>query len=124
MRRLLLGAASFVLICGLLCSCPVQALAGAEAGVSRAGNTAVDHCQKRFTEALRFIEREDEYASNKARYRQAVAKRCAEERWYDLGFLECVLFVPIFGLILPFFGLTIIGTVRSIRKTSPTRPTD
>ena len=55
---------------------------------------------------------------------QALAKLCSEERWYDLGFLECVLFVPLFGLILPFFGLMIIGTVRSVRQTSSARPTE
>ena len=124
MRRLLLGAFSFVIIFGFLCTCPAAALVGPEPGVSRAGNTPLDDCQKTFTEALRFIEREQEYASEKARYQQATAKQCSEERWYHLGFLECVLFVPLFGLILPFFGLMIIGTVRSIRQTSSTRATD
>jgi len=74
MRRLLLGAFSFVIIFGFLCTCPAAALVGPEPGVSRAGNTPLDDCQKTFTEALRFIEREQEYASEKARYQQATAK--------------------------------------------------
>lgn len=124
MRRLLLGAFSFVLICELMCSCPVAALVGPEPGVSRAGGASLDDCQKRFTEALRFVDREREYSAEKARYQQAAVELCSEGKWYDLGFLECVLFVPLFGLILPFFGLMIIGTVRSIRQTSSTRATD
>ena len=124
MRGLLLGAFSFVLICELMCSCPVAALVGPEPGVSRAGGASLDDCQKRFTEALRFVDREREYSAEKARYRQATAERCSEEKWYKLGLLECVLFVPLFGLILPFFGLMIIGTVRSIRQTSSTRATE
>jgi len=124
MRRLLLGVFSFVLICGLLCSCPAAALVGPEPGVSRAGGTPLGDCQKRFTEELRFVDRQREYSAQKARYQQALAKLCSEERWYDLGFLECVLFVPLFGLILPFFGLMIIGTVRSVRQTSSARPTE
>ena len=124
MRRLLLGAFSFVLICELLCSCPVAALVGPGPGVSRAGNTLLDDCQKRFTEGMRFIDRQREYSAEKARYQQTTAGRCSEQKWYDLGFLECVLFVPLFGLILPFFGLMIIGTVRSIRQTSSTRATE
>lgn len=123
MRILLLGAFSFVLICELLYSCPVAALVGPEPGLSRAGGARLDDCQKRFTEALRFVDREREYSAEKAKYQQSTAERCSEERWYDLGFLECVLFVPLFGLILPFFGLMIIGTVRSIRQTSSTRTT-
>ena len=124
MRRLLLGAFSFVLICELMCSCPVAALVGLEPGVSRAGGASLDDCQKRFTEALRFVDREREYSAEKARYQQAAVERCSEGKWYDLGFLECVLLVPLFGLILPFFGLMIIGTVRSVRQTSSTRATD
>ncbi len=95
-----------------------------EPGVSRAGGASLDDCQKRFTEALRFVDREREYSAEKARYQQAAVERCSEGKWYDLGFLECVLFVPLFGLILPFFGLMIIGTVRSVRQTSSTRATD
>jgi len=120
MRRLLLGAFSFVLICEFLCSCPVAAMVGPEPGVSRDGGARLDDCQKRFTEALRLVNREREYSAEKARYQQAKADRCSEEKWYDLGFLECVLFVPLFGLILPFFVLMIIGTMRSIRQTSST----
>ena len=71
MRRLLLGAFSFVLICGLLCSCPAAALAGPEPGVSRSGGAPLGDCQKRFTEALRFIDREREYSAEKVRYQQA-----------------------------------------------------
>ena len=118
MQRLLLAAFSLVHICVLFCSCPAAAQVGPQPGVSRAGSTTLDDCQRRFTEALRFVEREKEYASEKARYQQATAKRCSGEEWYDIGFLECVLFVPIFGLIIPFFGLMIISTVRSNRKTS------
>jgi len=124
MRRLVLGAFSFVLISGLLCSCPSAALVGPEPGVSRYGGTPLGDCQKRFTAALRFMDKEREYSAEKTRYQQAMAKRCSEERWYDIGFLECVLFVPLFGLILPFFGLMIIGTVRSIRRTSSTGDTE
>ena len=115
MRGLLFGVFSFLLICGLLSAYPVAALVGPEPGVSRTGNTSLDDCQKRFTEALRFIEREQDYASEKARYQQAEAKRCSGEKWYDFGLLECVLFVPIFGIVLPFFGLTVIGTLRPVR---------
>jgi hypothetical protein len=73
---------------------------------------------------LRFIDKEREYSAEKARYQQAMAKRSSEKRRYDLGFLECVLFVPVFGFILPFFGLMIIGTMRSTQRTSPTSATD
>jgi len=124
MRGFLPGAFSCLLICTVLCSCPVAAWVGPEPGVSRAGDSSLDDCQKSFTETLRFIDREKEYASEKARYLQATAKRCSEKRWYDLGFLECVLLVPVFGIILPFFGLMIIGSVRSVRRTSPARPTE
>ena len=124
MWRLLLGVFSFVLICGLLCSCPAAALVGLESEVGRAGGAPLGECQKRFTEELRFIDGEREYSAEKVKFQQAKAKRCSEERWYDLGFLECVLLVPLFGLILPFFGLMIIGTVRSIRQTSSTRTTE
>jgi len=124
MRRLLLGAFSFVLICGLLSSCPAAALVGPEPGVSRSGGAPLGDCQKRFAEALRFMDKEREYSAEKTRYQQATAKRCSEERWYDLGFPECVFLVPLFGIILPFFGLMIIGTVRSVRRTSAGRPTE
>jgi hypothetical protein len=111
-----------VIICGLFCSLPAVAFVGAEPGVSRGGDAPLDDCQNRFAEALRFIEREQAYASEKARYQQAASERCEQEEWYDLGLLECVLFVPIFGLILPFFGLMIIGTVRSVRRMSSAGP--
>ncbi len=124
MQRLLLGAFSFVLICELMCSCPVAALAGPEPGVSRSEGARLDDCQQRFTEALRFVDREREYSAEKVRYLQATAERCSERSWYDLGFLGCFLLVPLFGLILPFFGLMIIGTVRSVRRTSSARPTE
>lgn len=123
MRRLLIGAFSFALMCELLCSCPVAAVVGQEPGVSRAGDARLDDCQKRFTETLRFVDREREYSAEKARYHQATTQRCSEQEWYDIGFLECVLLVPFCGLILPFFGLMIIGTVRSIRLTSSPRET-
>jgi hypothetical protein len=124
MRGLFLGAFSVVLVCGLLCSCPATALVGPEPGVSRSAGAPLGDCQKRFTEALRFMDREREYSAEKERYHRATAKRCSEERWYDLGFPECVLLVPLFGLILPFFGLMIIGTVRSVRRTSSARSTE
>jgi hypothetical protein len=59
------------------------------------------------------VDREGEYHAEKTRYAEAVARKCAAERWYDLDLLECVLFVPVFGLFLPFFGVFFIGTVRS-----------
>jgi hypothetical protein len=59
------------------------------------------------------MDREREYHSEKSKYAEAVERKCRAEKWYDLDLLECVLFVPVFGLFLPFFGIVLIGTVRS-----------
>lgn len=114
MRGFLLGTFSLLIICGLLCSCPLVARVGAEPGVRSHSGYSIDPCQKQYAEALRVIKREQEYAVEKARYQEAVARKCAGEKWYDLGLLECALFVPLFGLVLPFFGLIFFGTVRSV----------
>jgi len=118
MRRFLYGIFSLLIISELLCSCPVSAWGGAAPGARSLGANSLDPCQSRFTEALRAIEREREYAVEKARYQESVARKCAGEKWYDLGFLECVLFIPLFGLVLPFFGIMLFGTVRSVWTAS------
>ena len=113
MRRVLPGAFSLVLVGHLLCSFPAAAFVGPRPGVSRSGGASLDPCQKKLVETLRFIEREREYASEKAKYREAAASRCADRKWYNLGFLEYALLVPVFGLVLPFFGGILLGSVRS-----------
>ena len=120
MRRLLLGTFSLLVICELLSGCPVAARAGAEPGVRSHRSHSLGQCQNQFTEALRAREREREYAVEKARFQEALASKCAGRKWYELSLLECALFVPLFGLVLPFFGIIFFGTVRS-RWTAPSR---
>ena len=121
MRRLLLTVLALALICELLCCQRATAFAGTSPGVSRSGDAPLDECQKKFAELLRFMRRENEYAGDKANYAEAVEDRCAHQKWYDFSILQYVLFVPLFGLILPFFGLMIFGAARSIRRTSSAR---
>ena len=118
MHRFLLGSFLLLIIFELMFSCPAAARVGAEPRVRSHGDHSFGQCQNQFTEALRAIEREREYAVEKARYQEALASKCAGEKWYDLGLLECALFVPLFGLVLPFFGIMFLGTVRSVWTTS------
>jgi hypothetical protein len=117
MRRFLLGILSLLIICELLSSFPVAAWSGADRGGRNHISNSLEPCQSQFVEALRTIEREREYAVEKARYRETVARKYAGEKWYDLGLLECALFVPLFGLVLPFFGSMLLGAVRSAWTT-------
>jgi fatty-acid desaturase len=121
MRRLLLGAFSFVLIGNLLCSGPIAAFAEPERGVHRLADTSLDPCQKRFAEALRWIDRERSYAEEKASYRETLEGRVAGKKWYNFGFLECLLSVPIFGLIVPFFGLMLLSRMRTMWRRSSSK---
>lgn len=121
MRRIALGALSLVILCEFLCGSPLEAGAGIEPGISIQGGNSLAPCQSQFAEALRAIEREREYTAEKSRYQEALSRRCAGEKWYDLGFLECALFVPLFGIVLPFFGIILFGSVRSALISSPPR---
>ena len=118
MRRSLLGVFSFLMFFGLFCTTPVAGFVGGDPGIERPSDSPVDHCQRNLAEALRSRDREREYHAEKARYTEAETRRCGGEKWYDLDLLECILFVPVFGLILPFFGFFFIGTLRSIWKSS------
>ncbi len=122
MRRHLTGVFSFLFIFLTLCIWPVAALEGPAAELGGLEGNPLDGCQKKFAESLRFLDRERDYAEKKVRYQQALADRCAGRKWYDLGFLECALFVPLFGLILPFFGMMFFGSLRSLWRTSTNKP--
>jgi hypothetical protein len=118
LRTRLLGISLFLIFAGFFYSTPVTAFVDGEPGLQRPPASSLDDCQSKFAEALRSRDREREYHAEKARYTDAVAGRCAGEKWYDLDLLQCVLLVPIFGLFLPFFGLIFIGTVRSSYRKS------
>lgn len=118
MRPLLPSVFALVLVFEMLGCRPVRAFVGPTPGVSRSDDASLDGCQKRFAELLRFIHREREYATDKANFQDTMADRCTRQKWYDFSILQCVLFVPVFGLILPFFALMLFGAVRSIRRTS------
>ncbi len=117
LRRRLLGISSFLLVAGFFYSTPVAFVDG-EPGLQRPAAASLDDCQTKFAEALELRDREREYHADKARYTEAVASRCGGEKWYHLDLLECILFVPVFGLFLPFFGFIFISTLRSIWKPS------
>ncbi len=121
MRKLLPGALLLVLIGNLLWSFPAAAFVGPTPTASRSGGGLLDPCQKKFVEALRFTDREREYAAEKARYREVVAMRGAGQKWYELGFLECALLLPVFGLVLPFLGGVLFGSARSVWRAVSTR---
>ena len=124
MRRLLPGAFSLVLVSNLLCSFPAAAFVGPRPGVSRSGGASLDPCQRKLVGTLRFIEREREYAAEKARYQEDVERRCKERKWHDVGFLEYAFLVPVFGLVLPFFGGILLGSVRSAWRVLFTNPVE
>lgn len=124
MKALRAGFLCLILVFGLLFVRPVVSPARAEPGISRAAMAPLDDCQNRFANTLKFLEREREYAVEKGKYHEALSRRCAAERWYDFGLLDCAIFVPLFGLILPFFGLTIINSLRSRSRKSSQRAID
>jgi hypothetical protein len=118
LRIRLLGISLFLIFAGFLYSAPVAAFVDGEPGLQRPAASSLDDCQSRFSEALRIGDREREYQAEKARYAEAVARKCSAEKWYDLDLLECILFVPVFGLFLPFFGLIFISSLGSMRRSS------
>ena len=118
MQKLLLSTLSFLIFLVFVATPPVAAFVDGEPGFARPSEASLDHCQRRYAERLRLQHREREYQAEKARYGEATARRCGEEKGYDPGFLECLLFVPIFGLFLPFFGTLLIGTLRSTREST------
>jgi hypothetical protein len=118
LQRRLLGIFSFLILAALFSSSPVAALVDGEPGLQRPAASSLDNCQSKFAEALRLGDREREYRAEKARYAEAVSRKCSAEKWYDLDLLECILFVPVFGLFLPFFGLLFIGALGSMRRSS------
>ena len=117
MKRFLPAILSSLALFVLFSSPTVAAFVDGEPGLTRSFNTSLDHCQRQYTERLRLRDREQEYRTEKARYTEAAGMKCETERWYDLGLLECALFVPIFGLFLPFFGVTLIDTLRYARRS-------
>ena len=118
MRRRPLGIFLFLIFAGFFYSTPVAAFVDGEPGLKRPPSSSLDDCQRKFAETLRLVDGEREYHAEKTRYAEAVARKCSTEKWYDLDLLECVLFVPVFGLFLPFFGVFFVGTLRSRRGAS------
>ena len=118
LKRRLLGISLFLIFAGFLYSTPLLAFVDREPGLQRPVSSSLDDCQRKFAEALRLGDREREYQAEKTRHAEAVARKCSAEKWYDLDLLECVLFVPVFGLFLPFFGLSFIGALGSVRRSS------
>jgi hypothetical protein len=118
LRRRLLGISLFLIFAGFFYSTPVAAFADGEPGLRRPPSSSLDDCQRKFAETLRLVGREREYHAEKTKYSEEVARKCSTGKWYDLDLLECVLFVPVFGLFLPFFGVIFIGTLRSIWGSS------
>jgi hypothetical protein len=116
MQKLLPSALSSLAFLVLFSSPPVAAFVDGEPGLARHSETSLDHCQKQYTERLRFRDTEEEYQAEKVRYTEAVGRKCQGEKWYNLGLLECALFVPIFGLFLPFSGALLIDTLRSTNR--------
>ncbi len=100
----------------LLCSLPFKALADPPGEGSGMRGRPLDDCQKKFAETLQFMDREREYRADKVRYQTLVAQRCAGRQWYEPGLLECALFVPFFGLILPFFGVMLLERLDAVRR--------
>ena len=118
MQRRLLEISLFLIVAGFIYSTPVGAFVDGEPGLQRPASSSLDDCQRKFAESLRLGDREREYRAEKARYEEAVARKCSAEKWYDLDLLECVLFVPVFGLFLPFFALLVITEFGSMRRSS------
>lgn len=118
MRTLLLGTLALLLLPLLVNVPPASADRSGEPRWTGSSDSPLDRCQSQYAEVLRLLDREREYQAEKARYAEAVERRCAGTNWYDLDLLECLLFVPVFGLFFPFFGFILVGTLLS-RKKSP-----
>lgn len=114
MKKHLLLFLSLLVLSGILSSAPAASFVGDETGPRRFGGTELETGRARYAEALIAQEREREYRSEKQQYLQTLERMCAAEKRYDLSLLECVLFVPLFGLVLPFFAVMFFGTVRSM----------
>jgi hypothetical protein len=117
MRNLPPGAFVVLVLFTLFCVPPASAHVSGEPGWTGSSDSPLDRCQSQYAEALRLADRERDYRADKARYAEDLQRRCAGAKWYDLGLLECLLLVPVFGLFLPFFGFILVGTLRSGRNS-------
>ncbi len=116
MRTFPLGVFFLLVLSTLFWVPPASAHMDGELRWIGSSDSPLDRCQTQYAEALRLVDKEREYRVEKARYAEEVQRRCEEAKWYELDLLECLLFVPIFGLFLPFFGFILVGTIGSRGK--------